>query len=324
MILVTGGTGFLGSTLLQYLIDDGQGVIALKRESSIIPAHLKASSLIQWVDADITDYFALEELFPKIKQVYHCAAKVSYQKSDASEMFQTNIEGTKHIVNLCMHHQVRLLHVSSIAALGTNKKGLPVSEKDKWERLPKTSNYSLAKYESEMEVWRGIAEGLDAIIVNPSIIMGIGWGERGSRAIFDMVNKGNKIYPQGSVGIVDVSDVAKIMIALMNSSISGERFILNADNISNQELLTKISTLMNKPAPRIKATPVMLSLAWRMSKVASLINGKKPALTAETARAANNRMQYDNSKIVKTLNYSFKPVDQTLKEVCETYYAKTI
>ncbi len=322
MILVTGGTGFLGSTLLQYLIDDGHSVIALKRTSSIIPDHLKSSSLIQWADAEITDYFALEDIIPKVDHVYHCAAKISYQKEDAKEVVQTNVEGTKHIVNLCLQYNKRLLHVSSIAALGFSKKGLPVTEEDKWEFNPKLSKYSLAKYESEMEVWRGIAEGLDAVIVNPSVIMGIGWGEKGSRAIFDLVEKGNKIYPLGSVGIVDVSDVAKIMIELMNSDISAERFILNAENISNQDLLTKISELMNKPAPSIKATPMLLSVAWRLSKVASVFNGKRPAITAETVRAANSKLQYDNSKIKEKLGYKFKPLEQTLKDVCYAYYVK--
>jgi len=322
VILVTGGTGFLGSTLLQYLIDDGHSVIALKRTSSVIPDPLKSSSLIQWVDAEITDYFSLEEIIPKVDQVYHCAAKVSYQKEDAAEIIKTNVEGTKHIVNLCLEHQKRLLHVSSIAALGFSKKGLAVTEKDKWEYNPKISKYSLAKHESEMEVWRGIAEGLDAVIVNPSVIMGIGWGEKGSRAIFNLVNKGNKIYPLGSVGIVDVSDVAKIMIQLMNSDITSERYILNAENISNQDLLTKISGYLQKPAPHIKATPLMLSLAWRLSKIGSLLSGKKPTLTAESARAANSKLQYDNSKIREKLGYTFKPLDQTLKEVCEAYYIK--
>lgn len=323
MILVTGGTGFLGSTVIKHLIDDGQSVIALKRANSVIPAHLKSSSLIEWVDADITDYFSLADLFPKIRQVYHCAAKISYHPQDAAEMFQTNIEGTKHIVNLCLLHQVRLLHVSSIAALGKNKQGLPVKESDKWEFHRKISNYSMAKYESEMEVWRGIVEGLDAVIVNPSVIMGVGPGEFGSRTIFERVFKGNKIYPLGSVGIVDVDDVAQIMLQLMASPISGERFILNGANISNQELLNKISELMNKPKPNIAASRVVLSMAWRLSKLASYLNGKRPALTKETARAANSKLMYDNGKISKALGYTFKPIDHTLEEVINTYYVKT-
>lgn len=321
MILVTGGTGFLGSTLLKFLIDEGQSVLAIKRSSSSIPSDLKSSSLIQWIDADITDYFALEDIFKDVKQVYHCAAKVSYLPSELSEMLRINIEGTKHIVNLCIKNNARLVHVSSIAALGTNKQGLPVKESDKWEKLPKTSKYSIAKYESEMEVWRGIVEGLDAVIVNPSVIMGVGHGTNGSRTIFEMVNKGNKIYPLGTVGVVDVEDVANIMIQLMNSEISAERFILNADNVSNQELLTKVSQLLHKPAPTIKATPILLSIAWRVAKIASVFNGKKPALTADTARAATKKLMFDNSKIVNTLGFSFKPLDKILNEVYQAYYA---
>ena len=321
MILVTGGTGFLGSTLLQRLIDDGQSIIATKRESSIIPEQLKSSSLIQWVDADITDYYALEELVSQVNQIYHCAAVISYHKSDASKMFQTNIEGTKHIVNLCLHHEIRLVHVSSIAALGTNKQGHPVKENDKWEFSPNLSKYSLAKYESEMEVWRGIAEGLDAVIVNPSVIMGVGTDKNASKSIFELVKKGNKIYPLGSIGVVDVQDVAKIMMMLMNSEISGQRFILNAENISNRELLEKISSRMNKPAPTIKATPTLLTVAWRVSKALALLQGKKPVLTRETARAATKKLAYDNTKIINTLGVNFKSVDQIVDEVCQAYYA---
>ncbi len=320
MILVTGGTGFLGSTLLQNLIDTGQSVIAIKRNSSHIPEQLKSSSLIQWVDAEITDYFALAEIFPQINQVYHCAAKVSYQKEDAAEMFKTNIEGTKHIVNLCIKHGARLVQVSSIAALGTNKLGLPVKETDKWETLGKISNYSKSKYESEMEVWRGIEEGLNAVIINPSVIMGVGFVRTGSRKIFDLVQKGNKIYTTGSVGIVDVQDVVHIMIQLMNSQIRSERFIVNAENISNKDLLVKISQLMKKPEPKIQASAALLSIAWRLSKLVSLINGKKPTITQENAQAANTKLMFDNSKIIHTLGVSFKSIDEILSEVCKTYY----
>jgi len=320
VILVTGGTGFLGSKLLQFLIDQGQSVMALKRASSIIPDQLKSSSLIEWVEADITDYFSLKDLFPQITQVYHCAAKISYQDHEVSDMLQTNIEGTRHIVNLCLDHAIKLVHVSSIAALGTNKLGQPVTEEDKWEEKEKISKYTQAKYESELEVWRGIAEGLNAVIVNPSVIIGVGSGGNASRAIFNMVHKGNKIYPLGSVGLVDVSDVAQAMIQLMESNITAERYILNSENISNLDLLTKISHLMNKPAPSIKATPLLLGIAWRMAKIGSIFTGKKPALTVDTARAANAKLSYNNTKIKQAIGISFKPVDQTLKEVCEAYY----
>lgn len=324
MILVTGGTGFLGSVLIRNLVDAGHSLVATKRATSEIPEFLRSSSLIQWVDADITDYFALSDAFEGIKYVYHCAAKISYQPADAKRMLHTNVEGTKHIVNLCLQHQARLLHVSSIAALGTNKKGLPVTEDDKWEFDPKISTYALAKYQSEMEVWRGIMEGLDAVIVNPSIIMGIGAGKIASNTLFEVVKKGLKIYPPGSVGVVNVDDVARVMVLLMeNTALSGERFILNSENISNYELLVKISALLNRPKPTIRAERFMLSLAWRAAKIASLLTGKKPVLTKESARAASDKMQFDNRKVCKTIGYEFKSIDDTLRDIHKTYYTDT-
>lgn len=321
MIVVTGGTGFLGSTLISLLINAGKTVLATKRPSSTVPEALKNSPLIEWVDADITDYFALSDVIGRAKQVYHCAAVVSYQKEDAANMHKVNIEGTQHIVNLCLQHQVRLVHVSSIAALGTNKAGQPISETDKWEYDKTISNYALSKYRSELEVWRGINEGLDAVIVNPALIMGLGSYKKGSGAIFEIVDKGIKIYPPGSVGIVDVTDVAAVMIALMeNESISGERYILSSENLTNKELLQRIAKLLDKKAPDIEAKPYMLHVAWRVAKIIAFFKGTRPSLTRESTQAASAKWIYSNKKIKEALNYEFKPVDSTLREIAETYY----
>jgi len=316
VILVTGGTGFLGSTLIKFLIDEGHAVLAIKREQSEIPEILRSSSLVEWLPADITDYFALAEAFKGVTQVYHCAAKISYQKADWASMLHTNIEGTKHIVNLCLEQGIRLVHVSSIAALGSPKAGELISEESKWDDGADHAKYALSKYESELEVWRGIMEGLDAVIINPSVIMGVGPGKKASEAIFNLVQNGIKIYPPGTVGIVDVEDVVKIMVLLMESpDISGERFVLNSENLSNQELLGRIAKLLDKPAPTIKATPFMLSIAWRAAKIIALLTGKRPTLTRENAKASASRLAYSNKKITDTTGYCFKPVDVTLKEM---------
>lgn len=320
MILVTGGTGFLGSAVIKRLVENGNAVIALKRESSIIPEYLKASSLIEWIDADITDYFALADIFERVNRVYHCAAKISYQKDDAEKMMHVNIEGTKHIVNLSLEHGARLIHVSSIAALGTNKLGNPVDEKDKWEYDVHMSNYALSKYKSELEVWRGITEGLDAVIVNPSVIMGNNSAKSGSTVIFDLVQKGIKIYPPGSVGIVDVEDVASIMLQLMDrTEITAQRYVLNSENISNKNLLAQIAQLLGKKAPSIEAKPFMLQVAWRSASFVAKLQGKRPALTEESARASSEKLAYNNAKIIAELGYSFKPLQRTLQEMATGY-----
>lgn len=320
MILITGGTGFLGSTLIKQLIDQGIDVIATKRAQSIIPASLLSSSLIQWIDADINDYFELEDALEGVTKVYHCAALVSYQKKDAKSLFKVNVEGTANIVNLCLEKNIRLLHVSSIAALGTNKDNLPVSEKDHWEHSPTTSNYSLSKYQAEMEVWRGITEGLDAVIVNPSVILGAAAKDKGSGAIFSMINKGLKFYPKGSVGIVDVVDVASIMIQLMEKGeITAERYIINHLNIPNRDLLSVASVLMNKPEPTIEVSETLLQIASTVSSMLAVFKKSDSSLTKETAAASSAKLQYSNAKVQSLLNHSYRPLEQTLKEIANLY-----
>lgn len=320
MILITGGTGFLGATLIKQLIDLGIDVIATKRSTSSIPQQLLSSSLIRWIDADICNYFDLEEAFPNITEVYHCAAVVSYQKQDAAYMKKVNIEGTAHIVNLCLEHGARLIHVSSVAALGSSKNQAPVDEKDYWEYEPTMSNYAISKYEGEMQVWRGIAEGLDAVIVNPSVILGAASGSKGSGAIFSLINKGLKYYPTGTVGVVDVEDVATIMRHLMaDKNLSGERFVINNVNLSNKALLDRASVLMGKTPPKIAVPPVVLTIAATLATLVASIKNEKSTLTKDSARASSEKLAYSAAKLQQVLPFTYKPLDITLKEIATRY-----
>lgn len=317
MVLVTGGSGFLGSTLIDQLLLQDIPVRATRREESRIPELLLNRQGLEWVEADLLDYFALETAFVGITQVYHCAAQVSYHPAHRSSMMNTNVKGTAQVVNLCLQHQVRLVHVSSIAALGEGKDGSATTETDLWEFDPSLSAYSIAKYESEMEVWRGFSEGLKGVIVNPSLIIGASAGKRGSGAVFHLLAKGLRFYPGGSVGLVDVEDVAKAMIELMHrEDISEERFIISHVNMSHQDLLSQCSVNLQLAAPKTKATPLMLELAWRFSKLAERLTGKRAALTKESARISSKKLHFSNAKLVKTLGFDFKPVDQTLQEIC--------
>lgn len=319
VILVTGGTGFLGSTLIDQLLQAGKTVRAIKRSASAIPQLLVGRERLSWVEGDVTDYFSLEEAFSGIQQVYHCAAMVSYQPADKSIMMHTNVEGTANVVNLCMLYQVRVIHVSSIAALGEARNGDLVTEKDMWEYTKGQSAYSVSKYESEMEVWRGISEGLDAIIVNPSLIIGHQIGKRGSGTVFHLLYKGLDYYPGGSVGLVDVEDVARSMILLMDKSeITQKRFIINNVNLSHQEMLSRASALMGKNPPQKKATYLMLELAWWYSSLKSKLTGKKSALTKESARVSSKKLRYSNEKLVNAIPIEFKPIDLTLSEISKS------
>ncbi|WP_113654519.1 NAD-dependent epimerase/dehydratase family protein [Pedobacter namyangjuensis] len=317
MILVTGATGFLGAELIKQLTDKQIKVRAIKRSTSKIPALITGNPLIEWVVADINEPESLADAFEDVTQVYHCAAFVSFDPKEKAKLLKINIEGTENIVTLCIENNARLLHVSSIAALGNAKKGEQITEKDFWEYDANVHSYAISKYEGEMQVWRGIAEGLNAVIVNPAVIIGKNAGFAGSGAIFKLVKDGLKFYTDGATGIVDVEDVAKAMILLMDSDITEERFTLSADNLHYKDFFAAIANGFSIKAPATAAKPWMLGIAWRAAKFASWFTGKAPALTKDAAKSSFNLSYYSNNKIKNTLNFEFKPLQQSILEICQ-------
>jgi nucleoside-diphosphate-sugar epimerase len=316
MILITGATGFLGSVLTARLLDRGVAVRCIRRSGSVIPG-LLAGRPVEWVEADMLDYWALERAFAGITGVYHCAALVSFRPSDREKLRRINAEGAANVVNLCIEQNVRLVHVSSVAALGEPKPGELITERDHWQYTRTQSGYAISKYEAEMEVWRGMAEGLNAVIVNPSLIIGRSAGDRGSGQLFRAVRKGLKVYPKGSLGIVDVNDVAEVMIRLMESNLSGERYIVSSESLSYRELFSRIAEAYHLPEPRIRLYRWQVGLAWRLANVATAITGKEYALTSETAKSAFKQHDYDPGKLLAALpGFAFQPVADSIKAIC--------
>ncbi|MCO4292793.1 NAD-dependent epimerase/dehydratase family protein [Solitalea sp. MAHUQ-68] len=317
MILITGATGFLGSQLALDLLKQGKSVRAIKRSSAVIPESLK-NSTIEWVEGDVLDYFSIEDALEGVNYVYHCAAKVALNPKYKAQMYRTNIEGTANVVNACMVKGVKkLMHVSSIAAVGFTKPGELITENNKFEYAPTNSPYAVSKYESENEVWRGVAEGLNAIVVNPSIIIGMDDWERGSGRIFGMVNKGNKFYADGGCGYVDVRDVSACMIKLMESDLKNERYVINADNLSFKELLSLIAQNLNKPVPSFNVKKWQLAIGWRIAKLISIFTGKEPALTKDTATSAPVTQFYSNKKVLNAIDHRFIPIAQSINDIVQ-------
>ncbi|MDB4922214.1 NAD-dependent epimerase/dehydratase family protein [Mucilaginibacter sp.] len=315
MILVTGATGFLGSEVALQLVQQGHRIRCTRRAASLVPGILRPYQ-IQWVEADLMDFFALEDALKGITQVYHCAAWVSLKQADKKPMINANVTGTANVVNLCTEQNIRLVHVSSVAAIGLAKPGDLITENHHLDRDVETDGYAISKLESEMEVWRGIAEGLDAIIVNPSIILGANAGTTGSGQLFETVRKGLKFYTAGSSGFVDVEDVAKCMIRLMDSDISGERYIINAENREYKQITAEIADGFGVKRPATLAKPWIMNLAWRAARIIGVLTGKDPAIDKVSAQAATMTRNYDNSKIKKAIGIEFKPLSDTIKEVC--------
>ncbi|HHM21601.1 MAG TPA: NAD-dependent epimerase/dehydratase family protein [Bacteroidetes bacterium] len=322
-ILVTGATGFVGAYLLHYLVRRGGApIVALKRKNSPMSLVEEIRDKVEWVDGDIMDTTCLEEIFEGIGQIYHCAAVVSFHGKDESRMLRTNREGTANVVNVALAKGVgRLLHVSSIAALGRRKNQSIVDENTPWEYDNWNSPYAVSKHLAEMEVWRGIAEGLDAVIVNPSNILGSGFwkGRTSTGQLFYKIWKGMPFYPLGSSGFVDVRDVVRFMVGLMESGISGERFIVSAENLPFQTVLFEIADALGVKRPGVKVGPLLREVAWRVAWLASKASGERPFITKQTARSSARVFYYQNKKSLEVFPFSYTPVKTTIADTARQF-----
>ena len=316
-ILVTGGTGLLGSYLLRYLVRDGhQNIRAIKRENSSMALVEDVKNKIEWIDCDILDVPLLEDVMRGVQQVYHCAGMVSYQGKDRKLMFQVNVEGTANIVNLGLDEGIeKLVHVSSIAALGRRKNLIETDEKTKWEKSERNSQYGISKYQGEQEVWRGIAEGLNAIVINPSIIMGSGFWDRGSAKFFRTISKGYPFYASGGSGFVDVRDVCRMMIEMMESEIVSQKFIANSENLSYKNAFDTIAKSIDRKPPSMPLNKFLGSLAWRVEWLRSRLTGGWAVITKETVANSFHTHIYSNQKSIDTFGFEYTPFEQTAIEV---------
>lgn len=325
MVLVTGGTGFLGSYIIQQLVEKGYKVRALRR-STTVPAWIPAAifNSVEWVDGDILDVVSLEDAMEGVDAIIHSAAVVSFAKQDRVNMYQVNVEGTANVVNIALEKNIRrLVYISSVAALGRTANGGHVTEEKKWEESKVNTHYAISKFKAEVQVWRGMSEGLDAVILNPSTILGYGDWHTSSCAIFKQVHEGFSWYTPGINGFVDVGDVARATIALLESDITEQRFIVSGDTWPFKKLQDTIATNFGKKGPVRQTTPFLLAVAWRIEKIKSFFTGKKPLLTKESARVAQSQTWFENDKLLKALpGFTFTPLEETIKKACVKYAEK--
>ena len=334
MIFITGCTGLLGSHLVAEIVkgqksENKSQIKLLCRENSDLSLLKKVLSRydfdeipnnIEFVYGDILDYDVLEEAMRDVDEVYHCAAVVSFDASDKNSLMRVNVEGTRNMVNAALQCGVKkFCHVSSIAALGRALEGETIDEESPWTHSKNNSVYSNSKHEGEMEVWRGIAEGLNATIVNPSLILGAGKWDSSSCELFNTIAKGFPFYTTGINGFVDVKDVARAMIMLMENNKFGQRYCLNGALISYQDLFKLMADNFKVKAPYIKVGKFLSEIAWRVFWLIGKIKGKKPLITKETARTATRKYSYSSAKIIKELNFTFTPIEESVREICENF-----
>ncbi|NND93279.1 MAG: NAD-dependent epimerase/dehydratase family protein [Flavobacteriales bacterium] len=336
MVFVTGGTGILGARLLFDLLGEGRQVKALRRPESdmsnlrnILDFYSKGGGeelidRVNWVEGDIMDIVLLESAMKECSACIHAAAQVSFHPRDQDAMRVTNIVGTSNIVNACLGLNIPVVYVSSVAALGRTSSHQAIDETFVWKDSPYNSGYAISKYRAEMEVWRGIEEGLDAVILNPTIILGAGDDSRSSGTIFGAVMKGLRFYTAGGASVVDVRDVADISLkGLENKSMLGHRYVLNACSLPYKELFNEISDQLGKQRPSVFVGKYALALAWRFLALMDFIFRTKSPLTKESARSSLSSYTYSSAVIEETLDIKLRDWKDSVAYFAEFYSSES-
>jgi dihydroflavonol-4-reductase len=321
-IFVTGGTGFLGAYIIKNLVERNIPVRALRRSSKtpfFIPKEIFEK--VEWVEGDILDVVALDEAMKGVDAVIHSAAIVSFSKHNRRQMYKVNVEGTENVVNLALENKLqRIIHISSVAALGRTAKTATVDEGKSWEENASNTHYAISKHHAEMHLWRGFAEGIRGLIINPSTILGYGNWNESSCAIFKNAYRQFPWFTRGVNGFVGVEDVAELAIRLLLSDLNQQRFVVSAENIEFRELFGLIAEGFGKKKPHREATPVLGEIAWRMEAIKSMLTGRKALLTRETAKIAHSKTSFSNAAVLQALpGFQFQPLKMVIKNSCEKY-----
>lgn len=324
-VLVTGANGLVGSAVVKRFLAEGHDVMALCRANANLSLLATVRDKIEVVEGDVLDILSLQTAIQSADYVIHTAAVVSFSPREKEKLYKVNVEGTANVVNVCLDAQnlKKLCFVSSIAALGrpetnANPTALyEIDERQMWIDSPLNSHYAKSKYQAECEVWRGEAEGLPVVIVNPSIVIGEADWRQSSTQLFNYVHKGTPFYTDGYLNYVDVKDVAEAIYRLTVSEITSERFILSANSISYQEYFAKIAYYFHKKAPAIRLPKALINVLWRIEAIRAKLTGATPLITKETAKTAQTRFHYKNDKIKKSIGFEFAPLDQSISRVCD-------
>ena len=327
MILITGGTGLVGSQILYDLAASGTKIRALRRTGSsmkivdrLFLANPQYLHNIEWFEGDINDAFSIEDAMKDIDTVFHSAGFISFLSSEKNKMMKINAEGTANVVDMALKNGVkRFCHVSSVAALGRKESDKLIDEESWWKTSSQNSNYAISKYSSEREVWRGIEEGLSAFIINPSIIIGAGNWKSGSSQMFSQVWQGLSFYTDGITGFVDVRDVSKAAIQLMKKGVSNERYIINAENLSYRNVFDLIAANLGRPKAKIRVNKFFAEIGWRAESIKSFFIQKSPLVSKETARNSFMQWNYSNEKIKNEIGIDFISMEKSIKDTCASF-----
>jgi dihydroflavonol-4-reductase len=323
-VFITGISGLVGSAVARRAVAMGHTVSGLTR-SATFPANLVSiKESVKLYEGDILDVLSLEEPVKNADLIVHAAAMVSFLPKDRQAMFDINVRGTAQLVNECLRHENKTFcFISSVAALGKpikpkNQQITSINENQKWVDEAENSFYGKTKFLAECEVWRAEAEGLNTMVLNPSVVIGESYLKQSSSKLFDYIKKGRKFYTDGLINYVDAEDLSLALFDIYDKKAYNSRFILNAGTISYNSFFEMLATKMNKKAPNIKLGKLWIAVLWRLEYLRSILTGAQPLISKETSQSAASFYTYDATK-VQNLGFNFRSLEESLDRISKFY-----
>ncbi|HPK08701.1 MAG TPA: NAD-dependent epimerase/dehydratase family protein [Saprospiraceae bacterium] len=320
-ILITGATGQVGSYITRYLVKKGyKNISILKRKHSKIELLEPVLDQLNPVVGDVLDGSWCYDVVKDFDVIIHAAAQVTFDPKYKSQMFKNTVEGTTNLVNAALEaRDIKIVHISSIAAIGRSKDNETIDESLTWKKSKFNTTYAISKFLAEQEVWRGFAEGLQGFILNPSFVLGAGHWNKSSLQIVNKLASGLSYYPGGSNGFVDVRDIAKAAYLGIKEKINHQRIIISSGNESYKVVFDQICANLDVPAPHKKLTKGIARIVWNIDKVRTLITGKEALLTEESFYSTSIISNYVNEKSKETLGLEYIPIKKAIDDMTNCY-----
>ncbi len=318
-VLVTGGTGFIGSNLAIELLREGCNVRILRRPGSDLRAI--GSADVEHRLGDVQDLESLKRTMSGCDTVFHTAAMVSYWRKDRETMYAINIGGTRNVVTACLEAGIeKLVHTSSVAAIGFPEFGTLADETNQFNWEPYDIGYRISKHRAEQEVQRGLKLGLPAVIVNPSIVIGprdINF--HGGQIVRDIYKKRLFFYIEGGMNIVHVNDVVRGQIAAARMGRIGERYILCGENLPIREIFRTTAEVVGGIVPKIRMPKSLVHSAAFIAEMIGNVTNSKPWVTRELVARAGTSYYFSCAKAVRELGYSVMSLRRATEGAFEWY-----
>lgn len=318
-VLVTGGTGFLGSNLAKALLREGCSVRILRRPHSDLRAIGNAP--VEHCIGDVRDSRSLTRAMKGCDTVFHTAAVISYWRRERNVMYDINIRGTRNVVEACLETGVqKFIHTSSIAAIGYPETGPYADESNafNWDRFD--VGYRISKHRAEEEVREGIRRGLQAVLLNPSVIIGPGDIHfHGGQIIRDVLKRRIFYYLEGGMNVVYVDDVVRGHLAAARVGRVGERYILSGENLTHREIFSITAGIVGGIRPFFKLPVRLVRWIGAFAEGTGGLLGRKPWVTRELLAGAGLANYFTCQKASRELGYTVTPFSEAVRQAFGWY-----